>query len=398
MIEPKITNSPTFCPAPWTTLRLGTNGEIGICPYSKSIGNYLKSNINDILKNNTIKSIKDSMLHGQWHTHCEYCKHAESHGGRSERLLYLKNLSVEHTIFINDHPDENVLLNCSINWNNLCNLSCTYCNPNCSTEWQKVKNIPLKISNLDEDSAVKFLINNQKNLQSLTIGGGEPLLQKSIHKLLNQIAKPLEIHVTTNLSVPLDQNPMYHSVMNNKNLTAHWMISFDCLHEKFEYVRHNASWDVFYKNIQILKEAKQHIIAHPAYCLYSAFDIVEFYEFCVDQELDIFWCDLFSPYQLDVRFAPMTLRNKAIGKLDTVIEKYKFTNNLSVDTLIEYKKMVAGGIPLTDSVFLKQSSDHIRANHILKFIDATDQELKKELKFKNLWLEIYSYLQEYYNE
>jgi len=389
-----VTESKTFCPAPWTTLRLGTNGATGICPYSENVGNYLTDKVDDILKNSLINSVKTSMLNEEWHEHCNYCKNSEQHGGRSERLLYIDNLNQKTKTYIGNNFDQNVLVSCSINWNNLCNLACVYCNPDSSSEWQRVKGKIVEISRLDEENAVDYLITNQEHLKQITIGGGEPLLQKSIYKLLDNLHNEVFIHVTTNLSVKLENNPMFNRIIQNKNLKVNWMISFDCLEDRFEYVRHGADWTVFCDNIDLLKKYNQKVTAHPAYCLYSAFDLVNYYDFCVDRNLELFWCDLFSPHELDIRFAPSSIRSKAIEEINQVLDKYNGNQNLAIETLYKYREMCYNGVPISKWVNHMEFSNQQRAKDILSFIKSKEQELDKRTKFKELWPNIFNELKE----
>lgn len=389
MIEVKksITESKTFCSAPWTDLRLGHNGAVGICSYSPDIGNSLTDKIADILKNQTITDIKNCIKNEEWHDNCTYCKGSETHGGRSERLNMIN--SIDPTVKEKIDLDVPVLTNVSINWNNLCNLACTYCGENNSTKWAEKLSIPISMSRIDEESALEYILDKKDTVFGLLIGGGEPLLQKNIHTLINQLAKDhLNITLTTNLSVPLTNNPVFKTIIKHKNIIVNWMISFDGIGDKFEYVRDGASWDIFKKNIQILKDHGQRVIAHPAYGLYCATDVEEYCDFCVENELPIWWCDIFEPHELDIRFAPSEIRQLAINSIDKVLEKYQGRSELNLDTLIEYKKMAENGIS-----FISDKNDDItRARKIIIFNHDIEQKLNKTTRFKNLWPDIQNIL------
>jgi organic radical activating enzyme len=390
----ETSQSKTFCPCPWTSLRLGVNGGTGICSYSENVGNNLQDPVDKILQNKLLSEIKTSIKNEEWHDHCSYCKDSETYGGRSERLMHVNSLDADVRALI-DNNDQNVLTSCSINWNNLCNLTCLYCGPDCSTEWQKVKGKIIELGKVDEENAVNYLLDNQEHLSSITVGGGEPLLQKSIYKLFNNLSKYVNVHITTNLSVDLTNNPMFKSIISNKNINVHWMISFDCLEKRFEYVRHKAEWKTFVNNIDILKQHNQHIIAHPAYCLYSAFDLLDFYDFCLSKNLDIFWCDLINPYELDIRFAPESIRLMAAKEIDKVLTKYENYKNLSLDTLAKYKEMCYTGIPISnDVVNVEKVSNKQRAMGILSFNNRIEQELKKTTTFNELWSDVSQKLKE----
>ena len=105
-------------------------------------------------------------------------------------------------------------------------------------------------------------------------------MQKGLEQFLDYLdPNKVSVMITTNLSVNLENNPIYLRLRTWP--MVQWMISFDNSdQDKFEYVRHGASWTQFVNNIQVMKRDKQTVAAHPAYSIYCALDLMEYYDFC----------------------------------------------------------------------------------------------------------------------
>ena len=379
----KITDSKTFCPSAWNELRIGINGAIGICSYSNNIGNTNVNSISEILNNDVISEIRSSMSNDKWHPNCQYCENNERNRNTSQRLQNLNQTNDDTKHTINENPSAHILQHVSINWNNLCNLACNYCGPEASSEWSKYSSIPLTIATIDKEPALEYLLANQHTIQGFLIGGGEPLLQKTIYQLLDNLSptKTTQIAITTNLSVPLETNPMFNSIIKHPNLIVLWMISFDNLDEKFEYVRHNAKWDIFYNNIAILKKYNQQIVAHPAYSLYCALELEQYYKFCFEHELNIFWCELFNPRELNLIHAPTAIKTLAIDEINKILTIYSDAPRsqfMSLDILKSYKLMIENS--LNDN-----NTDYQKAEAINHFNNKIETILVKDKSFSQLW-------------
>jgi hypothetical protein len=156
------------------------------------------------------------------------------------------------------------------------------------------------------------------------------------------------------------------------------MVSFDNADkEKFEYVRDRANWEQFVKNIRQMKQDGQHVNAHPAYSIYCALDLVEYYDFCIAEELGIYWCELNHPMELDIRRHSEKLRNLAVEEINRVIDKYGGTKNLAMDVLKTYRNT------LMDNSYLS-TGNHTMIN-TLKWHVEMENTLKKPNKFVELW-------------
>jgi hypothetical protein len=208
------------------------------------------------------------------------------------------------------------------------------------------------------------------------LGGGEPLLQKGLVDFLRCLVPArVRVLVTTNLSVDLANNPIYNELRTWPKVD--WQISFDNANkDKFEYVRDGADWETFVANIRLMKRHNQQVTAHPAYSIYCAFDLIEYYEFCVAEQLDLFWCELIHPWDLDIRRHSEALRQQAIAEIDCVVKQFGHTYNLAVDTLQRYRMTLVDNSYLPDQQYCLQT---------LKFHHVKEKELNKTNTFEQLW-------------
>lgn len=68
---------------------------------------------------------------------------------------------------INSDPDFFKLEHLVVNWSNLCNLTCVYCNPQTSTAWQSVKKIPINHVKNEHEDLIELVKTQGHNIQGL---------------------------------------------------------------------------------------------------------------------------------------------------------------------------------------------------------------------------------------
>jgi radical SAM protein with 4Fe4S-binding SPASM domain len=370
-----ITKSPTFCPAPWTSLNIDQTGRVMPCFHTGyELGNIKHIPIQQVLIDKPLQDLRQTMARGEWHDACAWCKRLEETTGTSGRTV--RHADSNTLAAIDNDLDFFKLEHLVINWSNLCNLTCVYCNPETSTAWQSIKRIPINHVKNEHQDLIELARTQGHNIQGLSLGGGEPLLQKGLDKFLNYInPDKVRVMVTTNLSVDLLTNPIYQMLKDWPSVD--WMISFDNADkEKFEYVRDGASWEQFVKNLRQMKKDNQHVLAHPAYSIYCALDLEEYYDFCDQENLSIFWCELNHPEDLDMRRQPMALRQLAIDEIDRVVAKYKHRQHLAVDALERYR------LTLQDNSYLLNIH---HTTNVQVFHQNIETQLKKSVSFADLW-------------
>ena len=377
----------TFCPAPWTSLNIDQTGRVSCCMFGEeAIGNIKLQSIQEILKGTKLQEIKQSMMDGKWHPNCEQCRVNEQLTGASARTVRLVDSVGLEQINQNIHWFEPQHL--VINWSNLCNLTCTYCNAETSTAWQSIKKIPINYVRNEHQDLIELAQQYGSSVQGLTLGGGEPLLQKGLVEFLKHLnSEQVRVLVTTNLSVDLKTNPVYQELRNWK--TVEWQISFDnVIPEQFNYVRHGADWALFERNIDIMQQDGQLIKAHPAYSIYCAFDLPRYYEYCASRGLNIFWCYLDHPWDLDVRRLSLPMRAMAQEQIQLVVDQYSGQGDFALNTLKQYQQK------LSDNSQLVSINTH--PADPFKYSQQIEAELGKVSTFVELWPELAENLKRYH--
>lgn len=381
-----ISASATFCSVPWTSLNIDQTGRVFPCMLSDfELGNIKNHSIQHILTDTPLGELKRSMQQGVWHQACDWCHRQETITGTSARLQrHTDPLVLDQ---INQDIDYFHLQDLVVNWSNLCNLTCTYCNADTSTAWQAAQRIPIQLVSNQHDSLALLARTQGKNIRGLTLGGGEPLLQKRLPDFLEHLdGSQTRALITTNLSVDLASNPVYQILRQWPQVE--WQISFDnATADKFEFVRRGASWQQFVDNIEILKQDNQLVKAHPAYSIYCAYDLQALYQFVSRYDIDLFWCELNFPWDLDVRRLSSRLRTLAVEEIDAVVTQYSHCRGLATDTLLQYRAT------LIDPSYLISPDYHCDP---LAFHEKLCQHIPYHHSFDQIWPELTQALREHH--
>lgn len=356
-----------------------------------SMGNIKEITIQEIIKGPALSEIKSHMARGEWHPSCGECKKLEEETGVSPRTV--RTMSPDTLHAIDQDPEWFAPEHLVINWSNLCNLTCTYCNAETSTAWQAIKGIPINYVKNEHSDLIQLVKEQGHLVQGLTLGGGEPLLQKGLPEFLKYLnPAKIKVLVTTNLSVDLKNNPVYRELKDWPYVD--WQISFDnATQQQFEYVRAGANWNQFVENIKILNYDQQKVLAHPAYSIYCAYDLVSYYDFCVEHNLNMFWCYLSHPFDLDVRRLSEPMRKLAQKEIEKVVKKYGQHQNLAIDTLQRYHvQLETEATPVID---MSLGWSTYRADPI-KYANQIERELKLTSTFEQLWPHVVEQLNKHY--
>ena len=310
-----------FCYAPWTNIHINTTGRYKTCcAGTDEIGDLRIIPIKDLLSSTTLNGIKSSLHQNQTNQNCTVCARQEQHSSVSERTWY--NNIAEHQSIELDQLSAQQIQNLDIRWSNTCNLSCVYCDHEASSQWAALKKQP--VERLDYTNTLpgllEFIDGNRATIKNLALLGGEPLLQKENDALLDVIANHVHINIITNLSVPLENNRIFHKLLAKDNVM--WDISFETVEDQFEYVRHGSGWPLMLKNIQYLKQAIKDKHGHnigitSQYSVYNAMNLSELHQYFADYDLPMMrWNELHYPDVLSVASLPKHYLNKAIAELE----------------------------------------------------------------------------------
>jgi len=374
-------NKETFCPYPFDTIFLGADSGIKTCCSARTdIGNLNTTDIETILQSDVAQSVRDSILNGKWHTQCSQCKEIEDLGGRSERSTAVEN-SYDHYNSLTLDKTYFKLEKIDLRWSNTCNLACNYCYEYFSSKWSNIKGIKVNTLNeLNENSLFLYIEKHKDSIKDINLLGGEPLLQKQNSKLVD-ILFDKHYYVLTNLAISLENNKIADKLLAAPDVS--WGVSFETINDRYEYVRHGATWKQFSENIKYLKthHPTVKLNAHPLYCTYSAFNLVEYYDYVKNEDAfsEIYWCLIQNIDGLNILKLPKNLQEKAVLEIDKCEQLFK--EDKSITDLRNIKEKLI--LSLDDKLMF--TSDRFK-----QFNNDTEKLLVgKEYLFKDLWPDLY---------
>ena len=348
------------------------------CAGTTSLGNLKETSIKDILNGKLASDIRAGQFTDEGHPYCSSCVNLMNKGVSSQRTENIPDPNKNLT------SDYFKLKRVDIRWGNTCNLSCNYCMPYFSSKWATILGTKEfhPISSNIENQLFQFIEENRETTTDIMLLGGEPLLQKQNEKLLDLLPNS-SICLITNLSVSVETNSIAQRLM--KEPYVRWGVSFENIGDKFEYVRHGASWKIVENNLQYLKKHNKKVNLFPLYCVYSAFDLVELYDNVVATGyVDQIEWQLLTNDELDVFNMSSELRSLAINEIDLCVSKYP--TGPGIDVLLALRTTLQQSIPNT-------------INKNINFIEWTDNleknQMKKEKPFSDLWDNLHIKIREY---
>jgi len=226
---------------------------------------------------------------------CKSCHHGcykyEEQGISSARLQRTSREFITNT----KAPLKNLIVSLSTD----CNLTCAYCGPEWSTSWQKdiEKNgnyeltdfkhqndefakLWSKIKQKSRSTESKFFhlllkeISLAKDLEIISMLGGEPLLHNQLELFLEQI-EDKKITITTGLGISLSRLSRLLKKMKGKKILFY--VSGETTGSFFEFLRYGASWKDFLTKVKMISDAGFEIQFISTMSNISLFDFTNFY-------------------------------------------------------------------------------------------------------------------------
>ena len=236
------------------------------------------------------KEQRKIMLKNERPDECNYCWTMENNDKLSDRHYRSGEpwAAKDFDAIVNSTGDEDVLPSyMEVNFNNVCNLACSYCSPQFSSTWmQEVEStggyptsvvhnspdhfhgrnrpIPNRDHNPYVDAFWSWWPDVYPELEHFRMTGGEPLLDKNTYRVFDYVLanpKPdLHLNVTSNFSV--DERSWQKYLGYVKELCEgekieHFMqyVSLDSFGSQAEYIRHGLDFDLLWDRVnQFLTE------------------------------------------------------------------------------------------------------------------------------------------------
>ena len=262
-----------YCSAVDTGLFVSVDGHVGLCcSGSEPLGTVRQEPVQQIFQKSKFIQLQHDLKNDRANNYCSGCYSTESTAPGSSQW----------SAFNDQFPrqESRKLKLIDIRWSNVCNLTCRYCNTHDSSEWRRIRNLPIESVNRDyTESLFELIEENLDTIECVYLLGGEPLLQKYNIRLLDMLPKHVKIDILTNGSVDLTKNKIYEKLLNFPK--TYWNLSFDNIEDRFEYVRAGGNWQLLCKNIEQLKIdfTRNNVTLHPVYTIFNATRLKELYEF-----------------------------------------------------------------------------------------------------------------------
>ena len=229
------------------------------------------------------KEQRKLMLAGDKPAECSYCWNMEAHDKLSDRHYRSGEpwAAKDYSIITKSTGDEDVIPSyVEVNFNNVCNLACSYCSPQFSSTWQQEterhgafptlvphnapehfsgsrKPIPARDYNPYVEAFWAWWPTLYPELEHFRMTGGEPLLDRNTYRVFDYVlANPsakLHLNVTSNFSV--DEKSWQKYLAYVKQLCdgriEHFMqyVSLDAWGAQAEYIRHGLDFDLLWDRV-----------------------------------------------------------------------------------------------------------------------------------------------------
>lgn len=235
------------------------------------------------------------MLQGIRPKSCEHCWKLEDHGYVSERTTDRTHVST-----VAEKYPELV----SINLHNLCNLTCAYCSPKCSSAWftdvrdrgdyqgthtlAKKDFIKYKISNESIRGSKNFkllldVLNNDQmsNVKKVALAGGEPLLTDLYQDVLAtayQKNPDIKFFISTGLGISNSKLQSFIDFTSHMKSQITITLSQESTGATAECLRYGIKWSDWESKVNRLADAGYTLSFHSVITVPSLFAMKDFIE------------------------------------------------------------------------------------------------------------------------
>lgn len=287
-----------YCSAKFTELQVHISSRLlyNCCKaYPERINlDWLERNPGKLFYTPTMVQDRTEMLAGKKCKSCDWgCYKYEEQGLSSARTEVKNKGRISNT--------EGSLIDLQIALSTDCNLTCAYCSAEWSTSWSKdlkengrynIKeidndhynnwtNLWSKMKQKDRSTDSKFFhlmlreIELSKNIQTLSILGGEPLLNNNLISFLDRVPDK-KVRITSGLGVSVSRLEKILKQVKDKNVE--FIISAESTERNFEFIRYGSSWKDFLRKIDMIKNNGNPMTFMSTINNLSIFDIKSFYE------------------------------------------------------------------------------------------------------------------------
>jgi organic radical activating enzyme len=345
-----LTESKTFCMAPWIHLHSSPSGEAAPCCIAESCGHggmasTITDSLMDIVNSDPMKQLRKDMLVGTKNNECRKCYDHEKQGVISSRNM----LNSEFTEFY-DECIENTNADGSLNdfkmryfdvrFSNICNFKCRTCGSGFSSQWEQedLKNKVIYARVVPKNDNPQFLqeiVDQVPNLKTAYFAGGEPLITEEHYILLEEMIRTkksddIQLRYNTNMSNFKFKNKDILSLWKHFKHKINIYASIDHYGERAEYIRHGTNWATVEENLIIAKKTPYiQLQMNTVLSVFNFLTIGDFYQYLIDKRL-------YSPH--DYSYTLYNMSTPEHYTCHILPPEYKEKGKQSLERAITYMK------------------------------------------------------------
>lgn len=357
-----MTQSKTFCIAPFVGLQVNANGtllpccefdhqasEFGEIPTFRDYDRWQSVDMSR-LRQDLIDGVKSPGCHKCWARE-DIDSHKEVKVVDSQRM----NLNGIFQDYINNHEFDASQIesprSVTVMFGNFCNLRCIQCGAFCSSSHQteqlvnKTKFKNLDVYSVDESTEKKWwkttdfsqlLIKINKNIDHVFLHGGEPLITPEAVAFLKSIPNPENVMMTLTTNATVLTDDVYELLGKFKELSV--MVSLEGIGAHNDYLRYGSDWPTIRDNIFKLQQLTNlsygavgvnHVLQHT-----SRQALLPLMEFCDTHNIMLRVGNLRDADHLNVNGMTSEQHQQFLNDLLQAREKYK--KNFMISKAVVY--------------------------------------------------------------
>ena len=386
-------NKKTFCSAPWTQIRIDWDGKFRPCceiniENSKFAGQKTfsihDSTVDQYMTSDYLQYMKQQLGSDNYISECQHCWNKENQKIQSLRQTLNNTVTrnrgnqIENTwikLFVDksqDYRDYNII-SADVKLSNICNFACAMCNPVSSSrihsEWKSQQSVSFVqekllynptyfsdiIDNYQTQKGYQHLRDILKfNLKHLKLLGGEPLLDRELFRVLDEVSKEQKKNISLHFVTNGSQNIINVKQKLYEYQEVTFTVSLEGTHDMQDYTRNGSNWSEIECNIlQAQEQGIKLTINHTLQAL-SVTHLDKLLFWCSQHNLPISFGLLEQPDYLRLAVLPVSVKNLTLDRLDKInnIKIHQDIENLEIKSVKNIQNLITS-INFDSTLFIK---------------------------------------------
>lgn len=296
---------------------------------------------------NNIQEVKDTLSETYHYPGCEVCWNEDKNNVRSRRIA-------QNQFSQDNNLSTQKLQSLGVRYGTLCNSKCMICSPIRSSSWvADAEKLGIEIK--DQHRFRKSLLPgvdvffenfDLDDLKFVEFHGGEPLMQKYPTEFLRKIKNLDQLIVKFNTNLTVLPEPELQDLLK-KCKRVDFLLSVDDIGDRYEILRFPGKWDIFVKNMEIIKQLKYRVIAYNCLSSLNIFYCVDFYKWAIRNFGNEVHSQMVTDRtMLDISYLPQRAKDVVLEKIknhkgktfNAIREKLNVQNDDHSQALLEYVK------------------------------------------------------------